>query len=114
MRSIFAAGLLSTICTVGLGACTSVLVLPADVEIVPTKYHLGPADIRAIQSLPVAAGITKPLRSIQALSADRVHVTCGVPWLREAEMISFTAQRKNGHWLIDKLSINKYQPIIVE
>jgi hypothetical protein len=114
MHPTLAAILFGAVCTAVLGACTSFEVLPAEIDVAPAKYPLSPSDIRALQRLPLAVGITKPVRHIQARGADKVDVTCGEPWLRGAQMISFTARRKNGHWFVDKSSINKFEPIIVE
>ena len=101
---MFAASLGGT-CTLCLVACSSFLMLPANIDIVRRRYDLSAADIRQIQDLPVGAGINKPIRSIQARSATEVWVSCGQPWLRDAEMTSFTAQRKNGRWFIVKASL---------
>jgi hypothetical protein len=114
MHPTFAAILFGVVCTAGLGACASFEVVPAEIDVVPTQYPLSPSDIRALQRLPLAVGITKPVRHIQAQSANQVYVTCGEPWLRDAQMISFTARRKNEHWFVDKSSINKFEPIILE
>jgi hypothetical protein len=112
MRSTFAA-ILFAVCTAVLGACTSFEVVPAEIDVYPRNI-LSARDVRALQGLPRAVGITKPVRHIQAQSADKALVTCGEPWLRGVQMISFTARRKNGHWFVDKSSIDKFEPIILE
>ena len=88
--------------------------VPPEIDVVRTKYPLNASDIWALKRLPLEVGITKPVRHLQARSADEVDVDCGEPWLRNAEMISFTARRKNGRWFVDKSSIAKYEPVIVE
>ncbi|HEV2841216.1 MAG TPA: hypothetical protein VGW39_07835 [Chthoniobacterales bacterium] len=88
--------------------------IPANVDIVPTDYRLSWSDIRHIERLPLAAGIKKPLKSIQARNANEAWVTCGAPFLRNSEMTTFTGRRKNGRWFVDMSSIHNYQPIMVE
>jgi hypothetical protein len=100
--------------TLSVTACSSLLVLPANVQIVPTQYHLSPADIYAIQSLPPGAGINGPLHAITPASPNEVQVECGDPYVRYAHMTAFTARRKDGRWVVDKASISTYRPIILD
>jgi hypothetical protein len=113
MRTAFIAHVLSTTLALGLSSCTSSTITTADVG-VTGRYRLTSSDLHEIERVTLAAGITKPIRSIQADSPDRVQVECGMPWLREKEMVLFTARRRSRHWVIDKSSIEKHHIITVE
>jgi hypothetical protein len=113
MRAALIAHVLSTTVALGLSSCASSMMITADVDITG-RYRLTSGDLHDIERVTLAAGITKPIRSIQADSPDRVRVECGMPWLREKEMILFTARRRSGHWFIDRSSIEKHYIITVE
>jgi hypothetical protein len=104
--------------TLGLVACTSFVILPADVYIVPTKYPLAANDVREIQRLPGTVGIKQSLKYMQARNANEVSVTCGAPEAEYGELVFFTARRQNGQWVVDRSSIqrskNKEDRVIVE
>jgi len=89
-------------------------VIPAEIDVVSTEYPLSGCDIREIQRVTLAAGITQPVHHLQARSHYEVSVICGEPWLRDVKMTSFTARRKDGRWVVDKSSISKSEPIILE
>ena len=110
----YSATLLVAISTLGLTACSSLLVLPANMQIVPTRYHLSPADVYAIQRLPPAVGIKGDLHSITASSPDEVQVECGDPYVGGGHMMIFTARRKDGRWAVDRSSIKSSQAIVLD
>ena len=97
-----------------LAGCESVMMIPANEDIrAETFCLLSVADIHAIERLAAAVAPHRDVHSIHATSRDQVSVECGEPHTEYAEMLSFTAHRKNGHWVADKKSIGTYRPIIV-
>jgi len=97
-----------------LTACSSVLVLPANMQVVPTQYHLSPADVYAIQRLPAAMGIKADLHSITPRAHDEVQIDCGDPYVRDARMLRFSARRKSGLWIAVRSSLSTYRPDVTD
>jgi hypothetical protein len=105
--------ILVSVLAAALPACSS-LILPANIQIVPTQYHLSPSDIYAIQRLPPSVGIVGDIHAITASSPEEVQVECGDPYGRGALSTDFVARRKNGRWIVDRASVTKTRPIIVD
>jgi hypothetical protein len=114
MRSSYPIAILGAVFTLTVTACSSSLVLPANTQIVPTQYHLSPADVYAIQRLAPAAGIKGDLHAITASSRDEVQVECGDPYVGGGHMMVFTAHRKDGQWTVDRASIGTYRATVVD
>ena len=114
MPPSYSTAILAVISTLSVTACSSLLVLPANVQIVPTQYHLSPPDVYAILSLPRAAGIKGHPHAITASGRDEVQVECGDPYVRDAQMTAFTARRKDGRWVVVGSSIKSFQPIVLD
>ena len=107
--------ILAAAVAVGFVRCGSVLMVPQDEFISHEAYRfLSIADIHAIERLAIAVTAAKGLHSIHATRSDEVSVECGDPYHQDAVVLSFTAHRKNGHWVADKKSIGTSRPIIVE
>jgi hypothetical protein len=99
--------LFSLLCATMLGAaaCTSIAVLPGNLEIYAHDYPLSGSDLREIQRLAWSAGIKQQLAHIQTYRADEASVICGDTHARDTHLVYFTARRRDGHWFIDKSSI---------
>jgi hypothetical protein len=110
MRRPFLVSLLGAL-MLGAAACTSITVLPGQLEIYANDYPLSGSDLREIQRIARLAGIEKPLGRIHTYHADEASVVCGDIHARDTHLVSFTARRRHGHWFIDKSSIQTKREI---
>ena len=110
MRRPFLVSLLGA-SILGVAACASFTVLPGQLEIYADDYPLSGSDLREIQRLAWSAGIKQPLAHIQTYRVDEASVICGEIHARDTHLVYFAARRRDGHWFIDKSSIQTKREI---
>ena len=111
MRRPFLASLIGAT-MLGVAACESFTLFPGGLEVYDSHYPLSGSDLREIQRLAWSAGIKQQLAHIQTYRADEASVICGDNYARDTHLVYFTARRQDGHWFIDKSSIQTKRHIV--